>query len=78
MIVVNPNNPTGSFLKRAELDAMAEMCAARGIAMIFRRGLFGTTRSRPIPNAPRPLTGVEQCLAFSMRRAFEGGPGCPR
>jgi aspartate/methionine/tyrosine aminotransferase len=29
VIVVNPNNPTGSFLKRAELAALAEMCAAR-------------------------------------------------
>lgn len=34
VVVVNPNNPTGSYLKRAELDALAAFCAARGLALI--------------------------------------------
>jgi hypothetical protein len=34
IIVVNPNNPTGSYLKRAELDALAMHCRASGLALI--------------------------------------------
>ncbi|MEA2697864.1 MAG: hypothetical protein QOI66_2135 [Myxococcales bacterium] len=34
LIVVNPNNPTGSFLKRAEYLRLADLCAARGLAII--------------------------------------------
>jgi hypothetical protein len=34
LIVVNPNNPTGSFLKRFELPALAARCTAHGLAVI--------------------------------------------
>jgi alanine-synthesizing transaminase len=34
VIVVNPNNPTGSYLKRAELDALAAHCKAHDLALI--------------------------------------------
>jgi aspartate/methionine/tyrosine aminotransferase len=34
LVVVNPNNPTGSFLKRAELPALAARCEAHGLAAI--------------------------------------------
>jgi aspartate/methionine/tyrosine aminotransferase len=34
VLVVSPNNPTGSFLSPAELDRLAELCAPRGIALI--------------------------------------------
>jgi alanine-synthesizing transaminase len=34
VIVVNPNNPTGSYLKPAELDALAAHCKAQGLALI--------------------------------------------
>jgi aspartate/methionine/tyrosine aminotransferase len=34
VVVVNPNNPTGHFLSRAEWDALAAFCAARGLALI--------------------------------------------
>ena len=34
LVVVNPNNPTGSFLKRGELPALAARCEARGLAVI--------------------------------------------
>jgi len=34
VIVVSPNNPTGSYLKRAELDALALHCRAHGLALI--------------------------------------------
>ena len=34
LLVVSPNNPTGSFVTPTELDAVAAMCGARGAAMI--------------------------------------------
>ena len=32
--VVSPNNPTGSFLKRSELEALAQLCRKFGLALI--------------------------------------------
>lgn len=34
LLVVNPNNPTGSFVDRAELTRLDGICAERGIAII--------------------------------------------
>ena len=34
LLVVNPNNPTGSFVSRDELDRLAAICGPRGIALI--------------------------------------------
>ncbi|MEO8026521.1 MAG: pyridoxal phosphate-dependent aminotransferase [Bryobacteraceae bacterium] len=65
IVLVNPNNPTGSFLKRSELAQLAAICAARGIAMIsdevFADYGFGST-----PDRVETLTGVSEALTFSM------------
>jgi alanine-synthesizing transaminase len=34
VVLVNPNNPTGSYIKRQELDAISAHCAAHGMALI--------------------------------------------
>jgi len=34
VLVVSPNNPTGSFITRDELDRLAAMCAVRDVAII--------------------------------------------
>ena len=34
VLVVSPNNPTGSFISAAELDRLGAICAARGLAII--------------------------------------------
>ena len=34
VVVVNPNNPTGSYLKRGELERLAAFCRARDLALI--------------------------------------------
>jgi aspartate/methionine/tyrosine aminotransferase len=34
VLVVSPNNPTGSFVSADELDRLAAICAARGLAII--------------------------------------------
>ena len=34
VVVVSPNNPTGSYLKRSEADALLALCAERGLALV--------------------------------------------
>lgn len=34
IVVVNPNNPTGSYLKRRELEQLERLCAAHDLALI--------------------------------------------
>jgi len=34
VLIVSPNNPTGSFVSRAELDRLAALCAPREVAII--------------------------------------------
>jgi alanine-synthesizing transaminase len=34
IVVVNPNNPTGAYLKRDERDALLALCAERGVALV--------------------------------------------
>jgi len=34
IVVVNPNNPTGAFLKRDERDALEALCAERSLALV--------------------------------------------
>ena len=34
VIVVNPNNPTGHFVKAKEMQALNELCARRSLAII--------------------------------------------
>ena len=34
IVIVNPNNPTGSFLKRDELERLVEVCAQNNLAII--------------------------------------------
>ncbi|HMV86624.1 MAG TPA: pyridoxal phosphate-dependent aminotransferase [Blastocatellia bacterium] len=50
VIVVNPNNPTGSFLKRDELQRLNELCARRNLALIvdevFSDYAFGENENR--------------------------------
>lgn len=34
LVVINPNNPTGSYVSRAERDCLVELCAKHGCAVI--------------------------------------------
>ena len=67
VVLVNPNNPTGSYVKRAELEALSRLCAQRRIALIsdevFSDYALGEARTR---ERVATLVGVEECLAFSM------------
>jgi len=50
VIVVNPNNPTGHFVKEKELAKLNELCAARGLALIADEVFldFGLSDTRPV------------------------------
>jgi aspartate/methionine/tyrosine aminotransferase len=65
LVVVNPNNPTGSFLKRFELAALADRCEAHGLPVIadevFAPYAFGEDAARV-----RALAGED---AFTARVA---------
>lgn len=62
MVVVNPNNPTGSFLKREEVQRLDEFAARRGIAIlndeVFSDYAFASDDSRAIlfPGAAQVFT----------------------
>lgn len=65
IIVVNPNNPTGNFLKRPELDFLVRLCAERSVALISDE-VFSDYGFEPDPQRVTTLANVEDCLAFSM------------
>ena len=65
IVLVNPNNPTGSYVKRGELSALTALCAQRGVALISDE-VFTDYKLSEDPERVTTLAGVEECLAFSM------------
>jgi alanine-synthesizing transaminase len=65
IILVNPNNPTGSYVKCGELQELARICAGRNIALIsdevFSDYAFGPDAERVVT-----LASQQEGLAFSM------------
>lgn len=65
VVVVNPNNPTGSFLKRDELAALVAVAAERGLAIVsdevFAEYAWGDDPAR-VPT----VAGVRGALTFSL------------
>ena len=75
LVVVNPNNPTGSFVTPEDVAGLGEICAAQDLAMIsdevFAAYSFESPRAQtPMPAAPRPLAATpeiaERALTFSL------------
>ncbi len=65
VVLVNPNNPTGSYIKRPELAALVRLCAARGIALISDE-VFADYALSGDGERVCTLAGATECLAFSM------------
>jgi len=65
VVLVNPNNPTGSYVKRAELAGLVRLCAGREIALISDE-VFADFSLSSDTGRVRTLAFVEDCLAFSM------------
>lgn len=65
IVVVHPNNPTGSYVKRTELDSLVRLCAGRELALISDEVFFDYAFA-PDPHRAATLAGVTGCLAFAM------------
>jgi hypothetical protein len=65
VVVVNPNNPTGSFLKRDEADRLLDFCGARGLALIADE-VFADYAFEADPRRVAALDGGERALVLSF------------
>ncbi len=66
VLVVSPNNPTGSLIGRAELERLDELCAGRGIAIVGDE-VFADYELEPgaIAGAGR-IASSRSALAFAL------------
>ncbi len=64
VLVVSPNNPTGSMIARGDLASLARLCASRGLALIGDE-VFSDYLIDPRPDRARVLDQHE-ALAFSL------------
>ena len=64
ILIVSPNNPTGSFLHEDDLDALSSLAAARGWAIIGDE-VFADYPLDPAPEAANVLAGAG-VLTFSL------------
>lgn len=65
VVLVNPNNPTGSYVKPHELDALVRLAAEHGFALLSDE-VFSDYALSQDEGRVKTLAGVEGCLAFSM------------
>jgi hypothetical protein len=65
VVVVHPNNPTGSYVKREELQAIARLCAGRNMAIVSDEVFFDYALTPDAERAGAPLAS-QDCLTFSM------------
>jgi alanine-synthesizing transaminase len=65
IVLVNPNNPTGSYVKHSELDSLVRLTADRGIALISDE-VFSDYSLAATPERVDTLVNTEGCLSFSM------------
>ena len=64
LVLINPNNPTGSYVKENEREALVALCRERGIAIIADEVFFDYDLE-PIA-ANRRLAGEEGALTFAL------------
>ncbi len=78
LVIVNPNNPTGNFLKSDELEPINEMCQKSGTAIIsdevFLDFAFDTKSAKPMSLAQNKetltftLSGISKILAMPQMK----------
>lgn len=66
VLVVSPNNPTGSFVHRDELDRLAGMCAEREAAIIGDEVFADYELTPGAAAAAGSVAGSPDALAFSL------------
>jgi alanine-synthesizing transaminase len=65
ILVVSPNNPTGGWLKREELSALVELCAAHHL-MLIGDEVFADYAIDPAPGAVRSVIDQGDVLTVSL------------
>jgi len=65
VVVVNPGNPTGAFLKRDERDALVAFCAERSLALVSDE-VFADFAFRADPRRAASLAEDGPVLAFTL------------
>jgi aspartate/methionine/tyrosine aminotransferase len=65
IVIVNPNNPTGSFLKAAELAQLRALCRTHDLAIISDE-VFSDYGFDSDPSRVRSLIEVADVLTFSL------------
>jgi len=65
IVVVNPNNPTGSFLKKDELHELVGLCAERNLPLISDE-VFSDYSFQPDARRAQSLVEVEEVLTFCL------------
>ena len=63
IVVVNPNNPTGSYVKQWELDRLRQLCARHGLALISDEVFSDYNLATA---GLRSLTCVDDVLTFCL------------
>ncbi|MBI3894622.1 MAG: pyridoxal phosphate-dependent aminotransferase [Acidobacteria bacterium] len=65
IVLVNPNNPTGSFIKKQELEKLISICAEHNLAIISDE-VFSDYFFAPDAKRAPTLAGVEEVLTFCL------------
>ena len=63
VVVVHPNNPTGSWVEGGDRDALAECCAKRAWALIADEVFLDYSLAGA---SPPSLAGITDCLTFTL------------
>jgi aspartate/methionine/tyrosine aminotransferase len=65
VLVVSPNNPTGSRVRRSELAGLETLCAARDLALVGDE-VFADYAIQVLPDAAASVLEASRCLAVSL------------
>lgn len=65
VVVVNPANPTGQYLKRAELEGLLALCAEHDLALVSDE-VFADFAAGPDPRRAGSVAGDGRALAFAL------------
>jgi len=65
IVLVNPNNPTGSFIKKTELQELNELCAQHHLALIVDE-VFSDYGDGNDPQRVKSLVGNRDSLTFVL------------
>jgi alanine-synthesizing transaminase len=65
IVVVNPNNPTGSYLKKSELSELTDLCRRHDLAILSDE-VFSDYALADDPRRVASLVNVNDALTFSL------------